>query len=85
MSRSVSLLLFALAGGIALFGQAMVLRDLFAGRTPAADTSAPSRAREVLWIVLPAVVLVAVLVATWQAIPPAEPVTGVGAGAPAGH
>jgi heme/copper-type cytochrome/quinol oxidase subunit 2 len=84
MPRTLSLLLFAIAGGIAVFGQAMVLRDLFAGRTPAADTSAPSRVREVLWIVLPAVVLVALLVATWNAIPGASTATGVGLAAPAG-
>ncbi len=78
MSRHVALLIFAVAGGIALVGQLLVLRDLFAGQTPAANTAWASRAREALWIVLPALFLLLVLVATYRALPSATgPVTGL--------
>ncbi len=46
----------------------MVLRALLRGRTPASGPSQASRAREVLWIVLPAVAVCFVLLATWRAI-----------------
>ncbi len=69
MSRQLALLIFALAGGMALIGQLLVLRDLFAGQTPAANTSLASRARETLWIVIPAIALVVLLIATYRALP----------------
>ncbi len=45
----------------------MILRAWWAGRTPAAGVVRRPRAREFVWIALPAVVLAATLVVTWRA------------------
>ena len=69
LSQTAAHVLFWGAATVAIFAQAMVLRAALAGRTPAASESAGARAREVLWIVLPAVTLAFVLWFTWRALP----------------
>jgi hypothetical protein len=69
ISETAAHALFWGAATVAIFAQAMVLRAALAGRTPAASESAGARAREVLWIVLPAVALAFVLWFTWQVLP----------------
>jgi hypothetical protein len=66
---SLSLPLFVLCAVVAVVGQLFIFRDGLAGRTPASSTSTGGRAREILWIVLPALALVLVIVATWRALP----------------
>ena len=63
------MVLFGLATLLAVAGQLLVLRDAVTGRTPAANPSRASRAREILWIALPAIALGFLLVATWRALP----------------
>lgn len=76
MSPSLALSLFVIGAGLALFGQIMVLRDAFAGRTPAATSGQAARLREALWIMIPAVALALTLWATWRVMPQeARPVT----------
>jgi hypothetical protein len=72
LSPSFSTTLFWAAAIVALGAQAMVLRAAFAGRTPASGTTSGARARELLWILLPAVALLLVLWFTWQALPHAS-------------
>lgn len=71
MLESLSFPLFVVGAGLALVGQLLVLRDGIAGRTPAAGAapSTAARAREGLWIAIPALVLVLTLWATWRALP----------------
>ena len=69
ISETAAHLLFWGAATVAIFAQAMVLRAALAGRTPAAGVSVGARAREVLWIVLPAATLAFVLWFTWRALP----------------
>jgi hypothetical protein len=69
LSATAAHVLFWGAALVAVFAQAMVLRAALAGRTPAASETTAARAREVLWIVLPAITLAVVLWFTWQALP----------------
>ncbi|MGQ0650270.1 MAG: hypothetical protein ACT4P7_22240 [Gemmatimonadaceae bacterium] len=69
LSPPSALLVFSAAAALALAGQIMVLRDAIAGRTPAASTSTAGRAREFLWIAIPALALALVVLATWRALP----------------
>ena len=69
LSQTAAQILFWCAAIVALFAQAMVLRAALAGRTPAASQATSARAREVLWIVLPACALAVVLWFTWRALP----------------
>jgi heme/copper-type cytochrome/quinol oxidase subunit 2 len=69
LSETAAHVLFWGAATVAVFAQAMVLRAALAGRTPAASDTTGARAREVLWIVLPAITLAVVLWFTWQALP----------------
>ncbi len=69
ISETAAHVLFWGAATVAIFAQTMVLRAALAGRTPAASESTGARAREVLWIVLPAVALAFVLWFTWEALP----------------
>lgn len=69
LSQTAAHVLFWGAAAVAIFAQTMVLRAALAGRTPAASDSTGARAREVLWIVLPAVALAFVLWFTWRALP----------------
>lgn len=69
LSQTAAHILFWCAAIVALFAQAMVLRAALAGRTPAASQATSARAREVLWIVLPAIALALVLWFTWRVLP----------------
>lgn len=60
-------LIFWSAAALLLFGQFMIVRAWWAGRTPAAGAACRPRARELVWITLPVVVLAVTLVATWRA------------------
>ena len=68
LSQPAAVLLFWSAAVISLVAQAMVLRAAFAGRTPAASKSTGGKARELIWIVLPALTLVVLLWFTWRAV-----------------
>jgi hypothetical protein len=46
----------------------MVLRAAFAGRTPGSNSNTAARAREAVWVVLPALTLVVLLWFTWRAV-----------------
>jgi hypothetical protein len=70
MSPTASLAVFAVAAGLAIIGQMLVLRDGLIGRTPSANVTTGGRLREALWITLPAIALAATLWATWRALPP---------------
>ena len=59
-------LLFWSAAALLIFGELMILRAWWAGRTPAAGTRRP-RASEFAFIAIPVLVLSAVLVLTWRA------------------
>ena len=72
MSPSLSLIVFAVASALAVVGQLLVLRDGLAGRTPAAGSSPSARAREALWIAIPALALGLTLWGTWRALPRRE-------------
>jgi hypothetical protein len=61
-------LLFIAAAGVAIFGQARVLMSALAGRTPGAAATRLARAREGLWIALPAIGLALVLIVTWRTL-----------------
>lgn len=69
LSHGPALVLFWSAAAVALVAQFMVLKAALAGRTPAASATTAARVRETIWIVLPAITLVAVLWFTWQALP----------------
>jgi hypothetical protein len=62
----VKSLIFWSAAALLLFGECMILRAWWAGRTPAAGVRRP-RASEFVWIALPVVLLAATLAATWRA------------------
>ena len=70
-SPSTARLLFALAAGLAVLGQVLVLRDGLVGKTPAASQTSAGRMREALWIVIPAIALALTLLATWRSLPAA--------------
>ncbi len=59
--------LFWPAALLCLVAQAMVVRSLFLGRTPAASKTRAGRVREVAWVILPALVLGYTLFASWRA------------------
>ncbi|MGQ0643459.1 MAG: hypothetical protein ACT4P6_22155 [Gemmatimonadaceae bacterium] len=59
-------LIFWSALALLVFGEWMILRAWWAGRTPAAGVRRP-RASEFVWIALPVVLLAATIIATWRA------------------
>ncbi|MGQ0537944.1 MAG: hypothetical protein ACT4R6_03275 [Gemmatimonadaceae bacterium] len=59
-------LLFWSAAALLVFGQVMIVRAALAGRTPGAGAG-KRRSLELVWIVLPVVMLGATLAATWRA------------------
>ena len=59
-------LLFWSAAALLIFGELMILRAWWAGRTPAAGTRRP-RASEFVFIAVPVLVLSAMLALTWRA------------------
>jgi heme/copper-type cytochrome/quinol oxidase subunit 2 len=64
----VNSLIFWSASALLVFGEVMILRAWWAGRTPPSGANARRpRAREFVWIALPAIILSATLVATWRA------------------
>ncbi len=73
----VKSLLFWSAAALLVFGQLMILRAWWAGRTPAASSTRRPRASEFVWIALPVLVLSATLAFTWRAhsahVQPNEP------------
>ena len=61
--------LFVLSALICAIAQMAVVRAALAGRTPASSTAPLAPAREFIWILLPATLLVVVLVWTWNSLP----------------
>jgi hypothetical protein len=68
MSTDFSFALYWAAALTCVVAQGLVIRSLLLGRTPGARRTAWARAREVAWVLLPAVMLAAVLVSTWRAV-----------------
>jgi type VI protein secretion system component VasK len=62
----VKSLLFWSASALLIFGEVMILRAWWSGRTPAAGMRRP-RASEFAWIAIPVLVLGATLALTWRA------------------
>ncbi|MEW5917741.1 MAG: hypothetical protein AB1762_15165 [Gemmatimonadota bacterium] len=60
-------LIFWSATALLVFGELMILRAWWAGRTPAVDPTPRRRFSEFAWIALPVFVLGVTLVATWRA------------------
>jgi hypothetical protein len=63
--------LFLPAAAIALVAQFAVLWAVIAGRAPASSPGRQARLAEIAWVVLPTLVLIAVLLFTWNRM--AEP------------
>jgi heme/copper-type cytochrome/quinol oxidase subunit 2 len=72
----VKQLIFWSAAARLVFGELMILRAWWAGRTPAADQLRRRRVSEFAWIALPVVILAITLAATWRATqpPPNQPI-----------
>ena len=66
MSYLASSILFWCAALVALGAQAMLVRSLLLGRTPGSVKTRAAGVREAAWVLLPAVVLVLTLVASWR-------------------
>jgi len=62
----VKALLFWSASALLMFGELMILRAWWSGRTPAFGVRRP-RASEFAWIAIPALVLGVTLALTWRA------------------
>ena len=73
MSRSLADAAFWLAVVLCAVAQLMILRSALVARPAPVDRLVPSARRpvEVLWAVVPAIVLAVVLVLTWRAMHPA--------------
>ena len=75
--RNLTHLIYWFCAALAVASQVAILRAMVAGRAPAASRRPMAKWAEVAWVLIPAVVLVAVLFATWQAMGrQAVPVTG---------
>lgn len=72
-----SSLLFWSAAVVALAAQAMLIRSLLLGRSPGSIKTRWARWREAAWVLLPAVVLVLTLVASWRRVHRPEPNVGI--------
>jgi len=68
-----SSLLFWSAAVVALAAQAMLVRSLLLGRSPGSVKTPWASLREAAWVLLPAVVLVLTLVASWRRVHRPEP------------
>lgn len=66
---------------VALASQLVILWSVVAGRAPASSSRRGARWAEVAWVVLPTVVLLLVLFATWQAVDAVTTVGGPGVNA----
>jgi hypothetical protein len=64
--------LFIPAAAVALIAQLAVLRSVIAGRAPASTPGRSARLAEIAWVVLPTLVLIAILLLTWDRL--GEPV-----------
>jgi heme/copper-type cytochrome/quinol oxidase subunit 2 len=58
--------LFFPAAAVALVAQSAVLWSVIAGRAPASTPGRSARMAEIAWVVLPTVVLIAILLLTWN-------------------
>ncbi len=67
-TTTVKSLIFWSAAALLVFGQTMILRAWWAGRTPAAAATRRPRASEFVWIALPVLALSATLAFTWRAL-----------------
>lgn len=68
MTASLADAIFWIAVALCTVAQLALLRSFFAGASrPSREATAAFRASETAWAVLPALVLVALLGATWQA------------------
>lgn len=68
MTPNLLLVLFLLAAAVCVAGQFAVVREVFAGRAPGVSRRPATRWAEIAWVLIPAAVLLAVLVATWVRI-----------------
>jgi len=58
--------LFFPAAALALIAQLAVLWSVIAGRAPASTPGRSARLAEIAWVVLPTLVLIAILLLTWN-------------------
>ncbi len=68
MLRSSLNALFWLAAVVCVTAQLFVVRDVVAGRAPGRSRAPSARWKEIAWVVIPALGLLAVLLATWHAL-----------------
>lgn len=73
MPSSAAVALFWVAVGVCALAQLALLHSFFLGPSrPSRETTATFRATETTWALVPALVLVVLLVFTWQAMHPAS-------------
>lgn len=71
MPSSAAVALFWVAAGVCVLAQLALLHSFFLGPSrPSRETTATFRATETTWAIVPALVLVVLLVFTWQAMHP---------------
>jgi hypothetical protein len=70
LPRNLLLLLFVVAAAVCLASQIAVVRAVLSGRAPGLSRRPAGRWAEMAWVVIPAIGLVAVLIATWLRIAP---------------
>jgi len=58
--------LFFLSAAVALTAQLAVLWSVIAGRAPASTPGRSARLAEIAWVILPTLVLIAILLLTWN-------------------
>ncbi len=73
----MSSLLFWCAAVVSLMAQAMLVRSLLLGRTPGSVKTRAAGFREATWVLLPAVVLVLTLYASWRRVHRPEAKVGI--------
>ena len=73
----LSSLLFWCAAAVSLVAQAMLVRSLLLGRTPGSVKTRAAGVREVVWVLLPALVLALTLVASWRRVHRPESNVGI--------
>ncbi|MEO6444202.1 MAG: hypothetical protein ABIZ91_10340 [Gemmatimonadaceae bacterium] len=66
---TLSRIFFVLAAATCALAQVAVVRAALAGRTPGASNSVVGRVRELVWVLLPACLLLLALVWTWRSLP----------------
>lgn len=76
MTPLVSSIIFWFAACVCVVAQAMVVRSLLLGRTPASVKTRMAEIREVAWVLLPAVALALTLVASWRMMHRPDPEVG---------